>query len=367
MRRTFTVVALVAGLATSVQAQKAWQTEIGIQGGFSRLQAAGTGGNPVDGLNIPGFHLGSTDYPAPGAVFVIVPLGAKIALEPGIAASQISVFGATASVVGVGLRANYAVAGNVYAALGGNAQYAETGGETDIQLGLQAGIGYRLRLAPTMNGRLEVNWTTFGESDNAAPLNSYSLLFGVSTPAARAGAPRRAARTDRAFSPVIGIQGGYTHVHIPGQGGFTFIAAPLYGGGLAALGGLPLVTQPTLFAVIPVGRKTALEPGLDVQRFQGSGTTSFAGNLSVRLDYAFNAHWYAAAGPTLQYYKITGTDAATVAGLAAAGGVRFPLTSGLGGRFELNYAMMQKADASGFGEIPANVLGLLFGVTMPLK
>ncbi|HXO86262.1 MAG TPA: hypothetical protein VN803_12140, partial [Gemmatimonadales bacterium] len=59
MRRSLVVIALLALCATSAQAQKAWQTEFGIQGGFTRLVQAGAGADPTDAISIPGFNLGS--------------------------------------------------------------------------------------------------------------------------------------------------------------------------------------------------------------------------------------------------------------------------------------------------------------------
>jgi len=77
-----------------------------------------------------------------------------------------------------------------------------------------------------------------------------------------------------------------------------------------------------MFAILPIGNKIAIEPGVDVHRVQSSGTTAFLGNLSARLDYALHGGWYAAAGGNLNYVKSTGTSAATRTGANVGLGYR---------------------------------------------
>jgi hypothetical protein len=65
------------------------------------------------------------------------------------------------------------------------------------------------------------------------------------------------------------------------------------------------------------------------------------------------------------YLKASGNSGQTLTGFNLAWGYRFPLTSGLGGRFEMGYTMMAKNTTVGFP--PTNTLALQFGVTMPLR
>ena len=125
------------------------------------------------------------------------------------------------------------------------------------------------------------------------------------------------------------------------------------------------VGPPALFAILPVARKVALEPGLDAHRIQTQGTTVFAGNLALRVNYAVSGGWYGALGGNLEYFKATGLDAETVTGMNLGWGYRFPLTGGLGGRAELNYAMMR--DNANLALPPINTFSLLVGVTLPVR
>jgi hypothetical protein len=154
-------------------------------------------------------------------------------------------------------------------------------------------------------------------------------------------------------------------------GSVAALAIPGYGGALGnvfgSLGGpLRAVTlPPTVFAIFPIGKKVAIEPALDIHRFQSSGQTDFSGNLSIRLDYAVHGGWYGALGGNLHYIKSTGVDAATRTGVNLGWGYRFPLTHEVGGRFEANYTMF--ADNSTFALPAVNIFGLMLGVTLPVK
>ncbi len=178
MRRTFVVIALLVGVATTPQAQSAWQTEIGIQGGYSRLKPAGTGTNDqVDNFDIPGVtnNANGASY---NALFFVLPWKNKIALEPSVSFSSLA---GLLTQTSVGLRADYALGRKAYAAGGALMGYTAGGGSTDYQLGLQAAVGYRLRVTGRLNGRIEANWITTKGTDQVGPANAYSLLFGIST------------------------------------------------------------------------------------------------------------------------------------------------------------------------------------------
>jgi hypothetical protein len=369
VRSSLVVIALVATLASSAQAQNAWQTEFGFQGGFSRLVLAGASADPTDAISLPGFNLGNL-IPAPAGLYILIPAGKKLAIETDFAASQFSV-GLTATLLTLGVRADYALTRHLYGAAGGALAY-NNGIANETQLGVQAALGYRYGLSRTLNGRVEARTTFYGKADNAAPVDAYSLLVGFSTVTSRPHGARSSASagSQRAWTPRLGIAGGYASVTIIGTGTLTALALPGYGSALGtALGTGPGFTEvtlpPTVFAIIPVGRKIAVEPALDIHRFQESGQTSFSANLSARLDYAVHGGWYGALGGNLHYLKSTGVDAATRTGVNVGWGYRFPLVSGVGGRIEANYTMF--GENSDLGLAPTNTFGLMFGVTMPLK
>lgn len=370
MRRTFAILALAASLTTSAQAQRSWQTEFGIQGGFTRLVAAGSGGDPTDAFSLPGFNLGNT-LPSSAGVYVIIPWSQKLAVETDIAASQLNL-GGTITLFSLGVRGDYALTRQFYAAAGGALAY-NNGVANETQLGVQAALGYRHRLTGALTGRLEVRTTFYAKAENAPPVDGYGVLLGVSTATTRARPARSgsAAAARRAWTPQLGLSGGYANVHLIGTGSGTALAFPGYGGaiGTALSTGAPFLRAvtlpPTVFVILPVGDKVAIEPGVDIHRFQESGQTDFSGNLSARLNYAVHGGWYGALGGNLHYMKTTGVNAATRTGLNLAWGYRFPMTGSLGGRVEMNYTMFRRNTDLGLD--PTNILGLMLGATMPLK
>jgi hypothetical protein len=368
VRRTFAILALLVVVATSAQAQRSWQSEIGIQGGYTRVVAAGSGGSPTDVFSLPGFNLGPA-APLPPAVYAILPWKNKIAIEPELAFSQVFVGIATqATAIQLGVRGDYAVSRDFYAAAGGALGYIHNAGLKETQLGLQAALGYHRHLTGPLNMRLEARFTAWGKTNNVSPFDVYSGLIGIST-ATRAAAPRsgRAAPSARgAWSKRLGVAGGYADIHSVGGGAdFVAFALPGYGGGFAGLGVAGLNLPPTIFAIIPIGSKIAIEPGLDIHRAQAGGTTNFNGNFSARLDYAVSGGWYAGLGGNLNYIKSTGVNAATRTGLNLGWGYRFGFLGPLGGRVETSYTLWGKN--TDLALPPQNVFAVMFGVTMPLK
>jgi hypothetical protein len=358
------MVALLVSLATSAQAQKSWQTEIGLQGGFTRAVQAGSGGGRTDVISFPGFNLGPA-LPLASGVYAIIPWKDKIAVDVDLGVSQLT-GSLTATLAQLGLRADYAVTPRIYAAAGGAVGYIDNSGVVETQLGLQGALGYRHRLSGPLNARVEFRATFWGKAEHVGAIDTYSLLLGVSTATRRgAAAPARRAATNRAWTPQLGFSAGYANIHAPGTatGDITVLAFPGFGGGLGAIGGAALSTPPTIWAILPIGRKIALEPGVDLHRTQLGGTTTFLGNFSARLDYAVHGGWYGALGGNLHYIKSTGTSG-TRTGLNLGWGYRFGLIGPLGGRVEANYTLFGKSTK--LAAPPVNVFGLMIGVSMPL-
>ena len=375
--RRFTVILGLALLAvTSAQAQRgSWQSEIGIQGGFSRFKPAGTGvKDQIDLFDVPGFSIGPLVH-SYGAIFAIIPWRDKIAIEPTLSTSELSSTTLNLSLVTLGVRADYALTPKIYAAAGGTLGYLEFSGQHESQLGVQVALGYRLRLSGGLNGRLEANWQSTKGSNLLGPANVYSVLFGVSARAS-GGAAARPARSTSAWDRVIGVQGGYSHIHGigTGAGDVTILSFPGWGTGLTTsplAGGQVIAVAPTLFAIFPAGRKLAIEPGVDFHRTQTGGVTAFSASIQARLDYAVSGGWYAAAGGNLTYTKATPgffpdptKSSVSVPGMNVAWGYRFHMTGAFGGRVEANYLMFkQNNDLS----LATNTFGLMFGATMPLR
>ena len=368
MRRTFALFALLVSLVTTTQAQQQWHSEFGIQSGYTRIKPAGTNASDhIDVFGIPGFSLPGV-LPSGASLFAILPWKDRLAVEASVSAIQGNAIGiiGDATFFNFDVRGDVAITRKIYAAAGGALNFVETGGQHETQLGVEAALGYRFGFILGLRGRLEASALFLGKSDLLTPVNAYALEFGVSkelgvhAPSSPAAHP-----TTGAWRSQFGVQGGYTRSHVVGGGGdFTAISIPGFGGAVNLVGtpGGP----PVLFAILPVGTKFAIEPGLDIHRVQTQGTTVFTGNTALRLDYAVGSGWYGAAGGNLQYIKATGSNAATIGGGNVAWGYRFPLGGGgLGGRFEIDYTMM--LHNSDLGVPATNTLGLQFGASMALK
>jgi hypothetical protein len=248
----------------------------------------------------------------------------------------------------------------LFGALGGQLLYAEAAGQHDTQFGVLAAAGYRTSLSRRLVARVEAQVAAAGRGyrRNLRPANTYSVLLGISARAA--GAAVGPVGTG-SWAPEIGFTAGYSHTHLSGMGvtaDITMFASP----GAAAAGSVP--APPTLFVVVPVWRRVALEPGFDVHRRRANGTTAFAGTFSARVDYAVARHWYAGFGPVVQVVKDSTNSTIGVSGVAVAWGGRFPLAGDVGGRVEIAYATFKERSGSPFA---TNTVAIMFAATMPLR
>jgi hypothetical protein len=372
VRKLFAVLVLTALGTASLAAQRAWQSEVGIQGGFSRVKPAGTNQNDhVDLFDVPNFNVAPA-IPSYPTVFAIIPWQNKLAFEPSFAVSQLQqTTGAT--LIDLGLRLDYALSPKFYAAAGVTASHINSSGTNQNQLGVTAGAGYRMRLTGSLRGRVEARATFHGKTDNLGPTNVYSLLFGLSASSGGGGTRRATPAAARgSWRQVIGISGGYGQIHAVsgGAGGdITALAFPGYGGGFSAFGSGPIVFSPTMFLILPLGDKLALEPGLDFHRTQQAGpgnVTRASANISGRLNYALHGGWYAAVGVNAHYFKVTATPSFVRPGANVAAGYRFRLANELGGRVELSHIMF-KERLTQPRTSAITVTSLMLGVTVALK
>lgn len=362
MRSLSIVLALTAVTPAAAHAQTPWVPEIGIQGGIARVKPTGT--NASD-------HFDLWDVPGNGSsyasLFAIIPVTDWFAIEPSLSAAQFSLGeagGLLPFVAGTSLdltvRDAFSLVSGLYAAAGGTALYRESGGVHETQLGIVAAVGYRARVGPGLTARLEARGTSMRRTDLTPPFNVYALLLGIS-----AGAGNRGVRGERTAPPHqwrfgLGIAGGYARTHLSGSVGFPVIADQT----VIALPGSGSTTPATLFAIIPLGGRFALETGLDAHRTQANDTTVFDGHFSARLDVTLHGGWYAAGGGDLQYIEQSGADGFAFTGANVAAGYRFPLIAALGGRVEMNYTVFKERENVPLAQ---NIVGVMFGVTMPLK
>jgi len=347
------VLALVLALPVGAEAQW-WTPEIGFRAGLVRVEPTGTGATDyTDNLDLPATG-GAAGTPAYGAIFGIVPVTGRLALEPSLAGIQLAFpFLGSASGLSVGLRADVALTRHLYFAAGGDLLYLEAGGTHDTRLGAEAALGARFRIAPALRARIEAQATTFAKSERLAPANAYALLVGLSAPV---GGPliRRGRSAPRWWRPSVGIAGGYTRSHFVGLGiDLTVIATPTVSAG----------APPVLFAILPLAGREAVELGLEAHRLDSGDSTTTSAGVGLRLNHALAGGWYAAAGGTLQYVEQTGSAGLGQLGAQLASGYRFRLVRDVGGRFEVNYTMLKERT----GLPPINTLGLMFGVMMRLN
>ena len=368
-------------LAAPLSAQS-WDTEFGIQGGFTRLKATGSpfSGSQIDVYSIPSAMI-IGQFPTAPAAFAVFPLADKIALEPGLSFIQqggnIGLGGVFPTIAALSLRLDYAITPSFYGAVGAYSRYV--GGApgsfqqySHFQLGLEAAAGYRLHLSPRLNGRLEIQAVTLAKTNTNLPFNLYSVLFGLSTPlsepkvaaGAHRGSPR--AETSGGWLPEFGVSAGYSNVHIVEGPDLTVLSFPGSGSStVAGIIGAP--SAPSIFGIFPLNDRVALEVGVDALNLRLSGQTIASFQLAPRADLAFGNRWYGALGPNFHFIRATGAKIEGVSGVTAAWGYRFHLSGALRGRFEVSYGVNAKRRSSvGIGA-PSSVLGLNFGMMMPLK
>jgi hypothetical protein len=357
VRQLWALLAFAALAGTDAAAQAQWTPEIGVRGGFARSKPAGTSAaDHTDAINVPNF----------GSIFAIIPFWHRFALEPSVGFSQLAIgvppdlLFVSGTTVDVGLRADYAITAHFFSALGGHLLYFEAAGQHDTQFGVQAAVGYRTSLSRRLVARIEaqVIASARGYRGTLPPANIYSALLGIS---ARADHPAADPVGTGPWAPEIGVAAGYTRAHLSGAGltaDITLFASP----GSAAAFGVP--APPTIFFVVPVWRRFALEPGFDVHRSRSNGTTSFTGTFSARVNYAVARHWYAGLGPVVQVVKDSTNSTLGVSGVGAAWGGRFRLAGDVGGRVELAYATFKERSGSPF---TTNTVAITFAATMPLK
>lgn len=363
MRKLLAVAALAALGVSTAAAQSSWTRELGIQGGYAKIKPAGTGANDAINLfDIPGTSFLYSTLGA-SALYAIVPWHNKLAAEIQLSASQVNSGGAI-TLGRLGLRGDYALSPQFYAAAGGAMNYIQGVGNEHMQLGLQVALGVRRRLTNTINGRLEASAAAFNKK-LLGPLDVYALQLGVSSSLGGGKvAPMRARSGKSAWEPAIGITGGYSSIHLVGTNtDFTGVFFPGVGGDLALV--QPIATPPTMFVIIPMGQKLALEPALDFHSTSQSGTSIKTINVAARLDYAVGNSWYAALGGHLLDISPSGGTSGTADGADVAWGYRFHLAGTFGGRFEANYSLTAKSTKLA---TPAmNTVSLMFGAVMPLK
>jgi len=171
-------------------ARSRWTKQLGISGGYASIHAPGVAGGDFTALMLPGYGggfqgLGATGVNFPPTVFIIFPIGQKVALEPGFDIHRAQANGTTVFNGNLAARLNYAVSGGWYAALGGNLNYFKTtGADAGTRTGLNLAWGYRFPLLASLGSRVEANYTVMGDNADAGlpATNTFAVMFGVMMP-----------------------------------------------------------------------------------------------------------------------------------------------------------------------------------------
>lgn len=164
---------------------KAWAPVLGIQGGYASAHLVGSN-NSLSGVFIPGF-VSSSGLPVqvPPALFAIVPLSGKWAIEPSVDLHHTSEAGSSATSFEVGARVDYAVTGGWYAAAGGQLLNVNPAiGSSGTISGIALAWGYRFHLAGATGGRTELNYLMSRKNDSLGvpAINTLTLGIGLTMP-----------------------------------------------------------------------------------------------------------------------------------------------------------------------------------------
>jgi hypothetical protein len=167
-----------------------WTPMVGISGGYVSAYQVGSGGGSFAGIFLPGSTndlatLGVVD-PAPPALFAVLPIGARWAVEPGFDLHRTSSQnGPDITAVTAGLRIDYAVRGGWYAGAGGQlASINPSTGSSGTILGATVAWGYRFHLAGALGSRVEASYTMSAKNTDlgAPPVNTLGRLAGLTMP-----------------------------------------------------------------------------------------------------------------------------------------------------------------------------------------
>src|SRR5712664_132455 len=362
--KTAIVLSLLMAFARSSITGQTWTTQLGIAGGVSRQKPAGTGlRDEIDRWELP--RSGSLQP----ALFVILPLARRIALESSLAASHTKfressglIPGSSSSDVRLTVRADVAVTASLYVAAGGMLRRREIDGGHSTQTGMVGALGYHHGIGADLDARIEAQWLTQRKTDSIAPSNIYSLVFGLSHALSSRGArSNRNATTFRPWRLQVGAAGGYARNHLYGTLAGIYVDAHE---SVLDAPGSGATTPPPLFLDAPLAGRLALEIGFGVQRIQQQGATLFDGNVAPRLNIAIYRGLYAGAGGNLQYVEQTGSKGIAFAGANVGAGYRFSVSQPLEGRVDISYTVFKERADFPFAQ---NTLAVLLGMAIALR
>ena len=272
MRKLVLTAVLASVMAVPAMAQKPmpWTSEIGIRSTFASLDVDGTGVTLIDlpaGSGVEGFGGSSALY----AVFPIG--GGRLAIEPSFGYSDQSIGGSLTTMT-AGARVLFSAWRGAYVAAGPMLSLLKLSGEEDARFGANVAAGYRFPVGGVVTARAEVFYETMSAGDLFATEESSTIGLALGLGMGLGATERPAVTGDRMWDLAIGIQGGYTHVSIPGQIDLSSFMLPGGGSTITPLLG-PLTSASPWFVVIPVGNRMALEPSFSYHSPQAAMTLAW--------------------------------------------------------------------------------------------
>jgi len=158
-----------------------WRLGLGMAGGYLRNHLYGNAlGQQIDAheafVNLPGS--GSTALPA---LFIVMPLRGRLALETAFGGQRTQQPGQTSVDAQLATRLDLAIYRGGYVGAGGTVRYVDQTGRSGFAFaGANVAAGYRFPLIRKLEGRAEVSFTTFKERrDFPLAQNTLAVLVGV--------------------------------------------------------------------------------------------------------------------------------------------------------------------------------------------
>lgn len=189
--------ALLAGLSSRLSGSRpaaraaatrsSWQPAIGIQGGYLNQHTVG-GASDVSGFHLPSpgndLAQAGTTIAGPPAIFVILPAGEKLALEPALDIHALKGNGSDGTAITASGRVNYAFRRGWYGAVGATLTAINVGGSSGTVTGALAAWGYRFHLSGDLGGRVEFLFDVRGKNSDIPlpPVNTFGVMFGATMP-----------------------------------------------------------------------------------------------------------------------------------------------------------------------------------------
>lgn len=361
MRKLVFTVALVAGAATPAVAQT-WRPEIGLRASFTRFDDPNSDAY-IDMIDLPGVGGWGAAGVSPSALYGVVPLGGRLAIQPSFGFSNIAINGVVFTAISAGARLNMALTNDFYAGAGFNAYIGKQVGFEDTQGAIELALGYQRTMGGHFRTTAEAFYEKREKSEGLPELNAYGVRLGAGYTFAGTGArPQRAGRQDRSWSPAIAIQGGWTLTSFPDVLDFTSFTLPFVSQS-AVVGEVISPGPAALTVILPVGERMAVEPSFNYHRYKtDTGDPVASYGIGARVDYALNGSAYAAAGLEYNGLSANGVDDGSTFGPVLAAGFRFPLAGALQGRTELSFRWFDGSDLFPAGQATSFGFGILVPV-----